>query len=107
MVTVHGQKWNTRLENIAFHIADIVICGYEYILGYKFLYQIVTHHFVCKPLAARLQNIHGQCYTKGSLEDDGGRDARDPRILTFAKKYGCTQPYLNFSFRPVNGYKKW
>ena len=63
------------------HIADIVIGGYEHILGYIFLYQIVTNHFVCKPLEARLQNIHWQCYTNGSLEDDGGRDARDPRIL--------------------------
>ena len=48
--------------------------------------------------------IHWQCYTNGSVVGNGGRDARDPRILTFAKKYGCTQPYLNFSFRPVNGY---
>ncbi len=59
-------------------------------------------------IKVRIQNIHGQCRTNGSLEDDGGRDARDPRIVlynviwwrlfceAFAKIYGCPQPYLNF-----------
>ncbi len=46
VVTVHGQLWSTRRENTAFHIADIVVGGYEHIPGYKLLYQTITNHFL-------------------------------------------------------------
>ena len=57
-VTVHGQLWSTRRENTAFHIADIVVSGYEHIPGYKLLYETITNPFVGKPIEARLQSLH-------------------------------------------------
>ena len=35
-------------------------------------------------IKARIQNIHGQCRTNGSLSGNGGRDARAPRLFLYA-----------------------
>ena len=88
------------LENMAFHIADIVVCDNEHIPGCELLYQTISNHFAGKTLVARLQIIDWYCGGNGSLIPTAGETPAIPGYSSTIQTDGGRGLLLKFMVAP-------